>query len=92
MADTIIKEIKEGKLQPGDVITIVKHVAKAVKGDKEAAIEAINTLSRGADGIDGTPDDIIPLNTAAALRALLNNALVGQLVGEFSKKKWCCFA
>ena len=93
VAAQIIAQLQDGTLRPGQVVEIVKAVAKAVRGDREAAVKVVDLVSRGPDGVPGTPDDLLPLATTEALKALLNNALVGQLVDEFSKEKRflpCC--
>ena len=93
IAKQIMAQIQSGELAPGNVVEIVKTIAKAVRGDREAAVEVVDLVSRGPDGVRGTPDDLLPLATTEALKALLNNALVGQLVDEFSKKRLlpsCC--
>jgi hypothetical protein len=92
IAADVINKMQDGTLSSANVVDIVKYIAKAVKGDREAAIEVVAILSRGADGVPGTPDDVIPLTTAEALKALINNALVGQLVGELYKTRCRCWS
>ena len=90
IADTIIRYIQEGRLDPTNAIDIVKKVARLVRGDKEAAVEVIELLARGPDGILGTEDDYIPQDTVNVLKMLLDTALVSQLAYELSTKTcWC---
>lgn len=82
LAGKILQEIQDGKIDPVSAIEIVKRVAKVVRGDKEAAVEIIDIL---------VTKDELPPETARALKALLDTALVSQLAYELSTKKWCCF-
>jgi hypothetical protein len=90
IARKIIEDIKNGSIDSRNALDIVKKVAKAVRGDKEAAVEVIEILARGPDAVAGTADDYIPQETVAILNVLLESALVSQLAHEFfTKKCWC---
>ena len=90
IAADVISKIKAGKIDPANAIAIVKHVADAVRGDRDAAVEILGVIAKGPDGVAGTPDDIFPPETLAQLRVLLDSNLVGQLTTALASKKFPC--
>ena len=72
-----------------DVLAVIKTVAIAARGDRQGALEMIEKLANGQDGVQGTADDVIPAETAAKLRALLDMELVVDLMDALAgKKQW----
>ena len=72
-----------------DVLAVIKTVAIAARGDRQGALEMIQKLANGQDGVQGTADDVIPAETAAKLRALLDMELVVDLMDALAgKKQW----
>lgn len=88
--NSLYQDIKTGKINPSNIVTLVKAVTKYAKGDTEASMEILEIIAKGPDGIHGTADDI-PESTIAVLRAVLNTGIVPDLIAELSKKGWCCF-
>lgn len=76
------------------IIALLKDVAKAAKGDLDAAMDVVQAMARGADGVQGTADDLVSPETAATLRALLETGIVTALVREFTPRATAarCFA
>ena len=91
MADKIIQHIQEGTLDPGNALDIIKHVSKLVRGDKDAAVDIIETIAAGRDTVLGTADDCIPPDTVKLLKLLLESDMVSQLAQELYTKKCSCF-
>ena len=90
IAHQIIAEIKEKNIDPKNAIAIVQHVAKAVRGDRDAALEVLNCIAKGPDGIVRTEDDVFDAETLNHLKFLLDSELAGKLVTALSSKKWWC--
>jgi hypothetical protein len=86
----LYQDIKSGKINPTNIVNIIKAVSKYAKGDSEASMEILELVARGPDGIQGTEDDI-PQSTLVVLRAVLQTGIVPDLIAELSKKNWCCF-
>jgi hypothetical protein len=80
--DRLVVAIQSHVVDPKNAISILKQIVKIVKGNTSAVVEIVSLLARGADGISGTADDVIPPATVAALRALLDSDLVGNLAAE----------
>lgn len=89
---SVIDAIRSGKINPSNAFDIIAHVTKAARGDTEAALQAIDDLAKGPDGVLGTADDIPPA-TIATLRALVDSGIVRQAVSHVAKttQKGCCF-
>jgi hypothetical protein len=78
-------------------VTLSKGIDK-----KTVAINVIQRIAAGLDGVQNTKDDLISPNTLSSIKTLLENHLVGSLInliaaatkGVFKinqQKKWCCF-
>jgi hypothetical protein len=93
LAAKVIEEIKSGRIDPSNAVSIVQYVAKAVRGDREAALEVVEILSKGPDGVAGTADDLFPETTLVQLEVLLKSQLVGDLTSALAStsKKCGCF-
>jgi hypothetical protein len=66
--------------------------------DMKVDVSIINVLeivARGQDGIEGTPDDIIPPVVMKGIRVLLNENMIQDIANEIGHvklpKEWCCF-
>ena len=90
--DRLVVAIQSRVVDPGNAIQLLKQIVKIVKGDRDAVVEIVTLLARGADGISGTADDVIPPATLAALQALLDSDLVGDLAVELGRSipAWPC--
>lgn len=83
----LVKMIETKEVDVRNVIDVIKVTMKQVetiKGmpladQKVLVIDLIRDLSRGADGIEGTEDDIIPVNVVAGAKAMIENSLVGSI-------------
>lgn len=86
----IIAQIKDKKLNPKNAIDIVQYTIKAAGGDKEAAIDALECIAKGADGIVNTADDVFDAETVKHIAYLLDTQLAAQLVTVLAPPKWRC--
>lgn len=78
-------QIAAGQLDPGGAVAIIRAAAGLLGGDRAAASwdlveDVIAELAKGADGVSGTQDDLIPPPTAAMLSALLHGGVVRDMV------------
>lgn len=71
--------IASGKVDVSSAFEILKTAA-AVGASWEVAEEALVELAKGADGLAGTSDDLIPEHTVEVIKFLLRNGVVHDIV------------
>ena len=89
---------------PRSAVDIIVAITKAA-GSKQEAIEALQKLARGQDGVTGTDDDVIPQQVVDVLAFLIENDVASDIVNlvatgavgtftqrvvAFVKSMWCC--
>lgn len=93
--------IADGSLDPLSAIGIVRAIA-SIGASWDIVEDVAREIAKGADGIAGTADDLIPPSTLSMLSALLHSGVVSDLVkwatevgvpAVFGGKPWwrCCF-
>jgi|LakMenEpi03Aug12_release.lakeMendotaPanAssembly.Ray.scaffolds.fasta_scaffold237089_2 hypothetical protein len=73
-----------------DVIRAAKLVTKGCHVDAPMIVHVLNIVARGQDGIEGTPDDVIPPDVLKKLRTLLIDDLVEDILVLSSAPGRCC--
>lgn len=58
----------------------ILRTAASVGASWEIAEEVLVEIAKGADGVSGTADDLIPAQTLEVIRFLLNNGVVRDIV------------
>lgn len=82
LGDQVRDMIRTGALNPFSAIDIVR--AATTLGANFDTIEAVvEEIAKGADGIGGTADDLIPMSTMSLLRTLLHSGAVRDILGWF---------
>jgi hypothetical protein len=84
----IMDDVKNKKLNINSVMTLVVKAMELVekvpgldgRGKKECVIAALNELAKGADGIAGTEDDLIPGYVMEGLKFMLLNQVVENII------------
>lgn len=71
--------IADGSVDPLSAIAIVRSIA-SVGASWDIVEDVVGEIAKGADGIAGTPDDLIPPGTLSMLTALLHSGVVRDLV------------
>lgn len=74
-AQKIIDRIKLGALDPASVMAIVKNASKT-----SDPVQVLALIAAGPDGVLGTPDDLIPPETVAKLRTLVDSDIAKDIV------------
>lgn len=77
-AAAVREQIATGQVNPFSAVAIMRAAARAGAG-WETAEEVVAFVAKGADGIGGTADDLIPMATMAMLTSLLHNGVVRDL-------------
>lgn len=95
-ADKVRQLLAKGSINPQSAVEIVR-AAGAVGARWETVEEVIQELARGADGISGTADDLIPPDTLGVLLMMLHSGVVRDLAGwmaDVSSRKgwWRCWS
>lgn len=93
VADRFLKDIQQKRsLDPKSVVQLVKDVSR-LASNKEEALEALRLIAKGADGVSGTRDDIIPPATLKTVLMLMESGVLEELVVELRGGcGWCsCF-
>lgn len=80
IAETVRGMIATGTLDPGSAVGIIKAVA-TVGASWDVVEDVVAEIAKGADGIAGTEDDLIPASTLSMLSALLHSGVVRDMVG-----------
>lgn len=93
IATQIRQQIAAGSLDPASAVGIIR--AAASLGASWDTVEAVVAeLAKGADGIAGTEDDVIPPSTVALLSALLRSGVVRDMAAWGAQaqpfRKWGC--
>lgn len=83
-AQKIRTMINHGNVDATSVSSIVKAATSIVNNPWDV-VEVIEELAKGADGIEGTRDDLICPSTMAKLRVLLRHDLVEDLASVFAQ-------
>lgn len=50
------------------------------KEKQDLVVDILSTIAKGADGIEGTQDDLIPSSVIAAIRAMIEHDLVASTI------------
>lgn len=79
MADKVRALVARGDVSPTSAIDIIRAATK-VGASWDAVEDVVTELAKGADGIAGTADDLIPPSTMSLLRTLLRSGVVTDLV------------
>lgn len=79
VAAAVREQIATGQLNPFSAVAIIRAAAAAGSG-WDAVEDVVTAIAKGADGIGGTADDLIPMATLAMLTSLLHNGVVRDLV------------
>lgn len=79
VGDKIRDMIRSGNLNPFSAIDIIRAATK-IGASRDAVEEIVTEVAKGADGIGGTEDDLIPMATLDILRTLLRSGIVRDLV------------
>lgn len=79
VSDQIRAMIRSGQLSPFSAIEIIR-AATNIGADLDAVESIIEEIAKGADGIGGTADDLIPVSTVEILRTLLHSGVVRDVV------------
>jgi hypothetical protein len=80
LADKVRALIARGDVDPFSAIDIIRAAGKVGAGwDRVESV--VVQLAKGADGIGGTPDDVIPPSTLSVMLTLLHTGVVTDLVG-----------
>lgn len=94
LADKVRALIASGTVDPLSAIDIIRAAAK-VCASWDQVEDAVTELAKGADGIQGTADDLIPPATLKVLLTMLRSGVVRDLVGWVSslatKNPWWKF-
>jgi hypothetical protein len=98
--DAVIVNVLRSQLRayppktPIDVIRITKMLIQDMKVNVSIT-DVLEIVARGQDGIEGTPDDIIPPVVMKGIRVLLNENMIQDIANEIGRvklpKEWCCF-
>ena len=79
VAAAVRELIATGRVAPFSAVAIIRAAARA-GASWDAVEDVVATIAKGADGIGGTADDLIPMSTLAMLTSLLHNGVVRDLV------------
>jgi hypothetical protein len=71
---------------PIDVIRTAKMLIQDMKVDV-SIINVLEIVARGQDGIEGTPDDVIPPVIMKGIRVLLNEDMIHDIANELGHVK-----
>ncbi len=71
--------IADGSVDPLSAIAILRSAA-AVGASWDVVEDVVREIAKGADGIAGTSDDLIPASTLSMLSALLHSGVVKDIV------------
>ena len=74
-AQKIIDRIKQGSVDPASIMAIVKDASKT-----SDPVQVLTMIAAGPDGVLGTSDDIIPPETIAKLRTLVDSDIAKDIV------------
>lgn len=78
LADRVLALVRDRRINPTSALQLIRAAASV--GASWEAVEAVVTeLAKGADGIAGTADDLIPPATLATLRVMLGSGVVREL-------------
>ena len=91
LANEVRAMVAAGRLTPYSAAAIVK-AAVAAGARPEVVEEVVTEIAKGQDGIGGTADDLIPLSTLEALRALLRAGVVRDMAEWLAPKARSWFA
>ena len=75
IADEVRAMISRGEVDASSAFGILKSAA-TVGASWDVAESVLVELAKGADGVAGTPDDIIPASTVQAMQAMLRHGVV----------------
>ena len=78
--------INRGHVDAASVTSIVKAATSLVNNPWDV-VEVIEELAKGADGIEGTKDDLISPDVMAKLRVLLRHDLVEDMADVLGQSK-----
>lgn len=84
IAAQVRQMIANGNLDPGSCIGIVRAAA-ALGADWSIVEDVVCEIAKGADGVAGTSDDLIPQSTLTMLSALLGSGVVRDVVAWASE-------
>lgn len=96
VAQEIRAMIASGKVNPLSAIDIIRTAA-SVGASWDAVEDIVAEIAKGADGIAGTADDLIPPSTLNMLSALLHSGVVRDIVSWASEMEtgdrpwWKCW-
>lgn len=79
VADKVRALVAQGALNPFSVVDIIRSAAR-VGASWDAVEDVVTEIAKGADGIGGTADDLIPLPVMALISTMLSNGVVRDIV------------
>lgn len=79
VSDQIRAMIRTGNLNPFSAIEIIR-AATNIGADLGAVESIVEEIAKGADGVGGTADDLIPAATLEILKTLLRSGVVRDVV------------
>lgn len=85
IADTVRGMVKQGGVSPFSVMEIVA-VAYKLSPEWETVEDIVSEIAKGADGVSGTQDDLIPAATLHVLVMLLRNGVVRDIATWMTKQ------
>lgn len=75
IADKVRAMMTGGQVDMGSAVQIIRAAA-AVGASWDVVEDVITEIAKGADGVSGTSDDLIPQGTLTMLLALLHSGVV----------------
>ena len=75
---------------PASALDVIRAAKLVTKGPHVDVVHVLNIVARGQDGIEGTPDDVIPPDVLKKLRTLLMDDLVEDILVLSSAPDRCC--
>ena len=75
IAALLRQQIAGGSLSPTSAVAII-NTAASLGASWDIVEDVIAEIAKGADGISGTEDDIIPASTVSTLKTLLHGGVV----------------
>jgi hypothetical protein len=75
---------------PASALDVIRAAKLVTKGCHVDVVHVLNIVARGQDGIEGTPDDVIPPDVLKKLRTLLIDDLVEDILVLSSAPGRCC--
>jgi len=70
--------LASGRVDAGSAFAVFKAAAQ-VGASWDVAVEAVAELAKGADGVAGTADDLIPQQTVTAMQAMLAHGVLADV-------------